>query len=229
MLNALKTELLFHRGQKRFKAGKTKESIDLYDSAIERSPAKGGIYLHRAIALASLKKYPEAIETLEKAISLNSDNSAYHLWLGIIYFDLDRMNEAIEQFDQALNISSDNDLVTSFKYLAQIYQERELVHSCDGLLKKAEYTNTLFKTRLLLFSETVALQNKEKTRFLNDTLFAENYLQTDGNTGGFASNFLKNTGHLFNRIYTGFFYLFAPVKKKSIPAVSGGHRDAQKR
>lgn len=215
MLKGLKAELLFHRGQRRFKAGKTMESIDLYDRVIELSPTKGGIYLHKAIALASLKKYQEAIEILKKATSLNSDNSAYHLWLGIIYFDIDRMNEAIEQFDKALNISSDNDLVSSFKYLAQVHLDREVAHNCTGLLKKAEYTNTLFKTRMLLFSETVALQNKEKARFLNDTMFIETYLQKDGNAGGFASRFLQNTGHLFSRIYTGVFYLFAPVKRKA--------------
>lgn len=215
MLNALKAGLLFNKGQKLFKAGKSKDGIDLYDRAINLSPGQSGIHLHKAIALAEEKKYQAAIAALQQAISLKPDNSAQHLWLGILYFDLDQMDNAVEQFDRALAVSSDNDLVLSFKYLALMQKGHEMNHNCTSLLERVEYTNTLFKARLLLFCESHALQNKKRARFLNDTIFHDTYLKNMSESKVSGIHLFQNPGHAFNRVYTNIVFIFTPAKKQT--------------
>ena len=59
MINKIRAEFLFSKGQKQAKHGLLEESINSFDKALSFSPSYSGIYLHKALSLSTLKKYDE--------------------------------------------------------------------------------------------------------------------------------------------------------------------------
>lgn len=163
MINKIRTELLFSKGQKQAKQGLLEESINSFDKALSFNPSYSGIYLHKALSLSKLKKYSDAKQTLKKAIEMNPKNSAYHLFMGVIQYDHTNYDEAFNSFETTIEICPDNYLALCYKNLILLIQGKKLKEAGNILRRYLKYANHDFQCRFLEFCETFCYQNRKNS------------------------------------------------------------------
>ena len=211
MINKIKAEILFSKGDKQAKSGLLDESITSFNRAISFSPFYSGIYLHKALCLSKKKEYSEAIQTLNKAIEMKPNNSAFRLFIGIIYYDSKNYDEALNAFNKTLVLSSDNLLALSYKNLVLLIKGENTDEASEIIKNNIKNTNSDFQIRLLEFCETYCLQNKGTDKPVDILYDLYNVgIEGQSSVNYFNSFTLKLSTFCYSLLYWG-----DPIKKSA--------------
>lgn len=140
-LNSLQIQLqqsadtLLIQGNHLCQSGNFKDTIKLYDQALELRPDFNEAWYKRGNVLAELQLYKEAIVSYEKALNLQSDD--YRAWVGKgnVFTELQRYQEALDFYNQALKFKPND----------------------SEILKKSELTKTELK-KLEIYAEDLLNQ-----------------------------------------------------------------------
>ena len=175
MINAIRADFLFSRGQKEASTGDWAKSIAYYDRALALNPKNSGIYLHKALSLSGQNNGPTAIDAIKAAIELHPENFANYLFQGVIYFDLGDYDNAASNFEMALDLAPDNSLLKCYAALTMLHKNENISGAFDILAANIQNSNSECKARFALFCEGFLLKHKEIARSFEDLYFEKMY------------------------------------------------------
>lgn len=119
LIDPLKDEYRFQKGEGYFRQKRFDEAVKNYTEAIELNPKSYNAYKQRAISKINQSKYGEAIADLEQAIKINPKSAEVYKYTGDAYFKWKKYNDAIKQYGAALTVASRNEL--SEELLTELY------------------------------------------------------------------------------------------------------------
>jgi tetratricopeptide (TPR) repeat protein len=111
--------LMLEYGQALMKAGRYKDSINIYEKALKNGAKKDIVYKGLAEVYFLMNDYQMSISYLEKAIEVNKSNVNYYINLAINYNILGNYDEAEYFYQKALSMDEDNSFVK--EELAHLY------------------------------------------------------------------------------------------------------------
>lgn len=124
-------------------ANDPKESITLYDKAIELEPQKPLAYFNRAGMFAVLGEFERAVADYEKALQLGENDATAYLVCGRAYLAKRNYKKALNKFDSALALTEDIELKNTIR-LARIDALRGMIRKeSDPAAKNGYLTRAL--------------------------------------------------------------------------------------
>ena len=210
MINKIRAEFLFSKGQKQAKHGLLEESINSFDKALSFSPSYSGIYLHKALSLSTLKKYSDAQQTLKKAIEMKPKNTAYHLFMGVIHYDHRNYEEAFNSFETTIELCPDNYLALCYKNLILLVQGKKIDEAGDLLRQYLKHANHDFQSKFLEFCETICFQNRKSDKSFDILHELNSEISEEPSSNILASFSLALMSFIYDLLYFS-----NPVKKSS--------------
>lgn len=210
MINKIRAELLFSKGQNQAKQGLWEKSIKSFDRALSCNPVYSGIYLHKALSLSKLKEYHSAQSAFTTAIEMQPRNPAYHLFMGIFQYDRKNYDEALVAFENTLKLSRESYLALCYRSLIFLVQGKSCDEASDNLRKYLIYANHDFKSRFLEFCENICFQNRTSGRSFD--VFHELNSEISNKK---SSNIIHSLSVALMSWYYDMLYLPMPLKKSA--------------
>lgn len=210
MINAIKADFLFSKGQKEAKIGDWAKSVVYFDRALSLNPKNSGIYLHKALSLSRQNKGPDALDAMKEAIALRPENFANYLFRGVIFFDLSDYDNASINFGKALNLSPNNSMLKCYLALTLLYKNEKISEAYEILLSNIQNTNSECKARFSVFCEGYLQKHRNIARSLEDIYFAKSNLSDNKSQTKFFNT-------IFDKLSLFYIYLsgiFNESKKK---------------
>ena len=131
----------------------------------------------------------QAHSKVKLGIELKPANHTSFLIRGMIFYDSGDYNNAIGDFNKSLELSPENPLLKCYIALTKLRTGEDKIKAQDTLLKEIPNANSEFKARLMVFCESYLLKQKEKSRFLDDMIFYEEFLDNPTFKPNFIDNF----------------------------------------
>lgn len=203
MIKIIRAEILFSRAQRLVQQDKLDQAIGVFDQALSISPKYGGIYLHKALALSDEEKYEDSVTTIMRAIELDPSNSVYYMFLGRIHYDHRRFDEALQAFEKSLLIDSANVLTLCFKNLTLLAMGNT-DEAYEGLKGKVANANSDFTSRLLVYCESLLLQDKDLSKTLEENIHEGNIILKE--RSGRICRALEDVFHKTNQLIIHILY-----------------------
>lgn len=178
MLNLLKSDRLFAKGQRLMEKDHLEEAIRLFEAAVILNPNSSGAFLQLGLAQSQIGQYDEAVESIGRAINIRPSNPVYPALLGLVHYDRQRYSEALAAFDQSLSIDPEYILPVFLKALTKMAQG-EVGEAYEDLLKHAPNLGSLYQGRLLFRCESYLRSHRDAAENVGlKTFYVEKGLQS---------------------------------------------------
>lgn len=117
-------ERTFSKGQRLAREGDFDAAVAMYDKALSREGAYGGIHLHRGLALSAAGHHSGAIAALKRAVELEPRNGVFRLYQGLVLYDAGRDAEALVAAEEGGRLDPRNPFAPGLTALLLLRQNR---------------------------------------------------------------------------------------------------------
>lgn len=139
-LHMLDPEVLKRLGNEKYKEGKFREALDLYNQAIAIDPTKASFYSNKSAALMSLGNLIEAVFECQEAIRLDPLYHNAHYRLARLYIRLGEAEKAIDHFERSGRKASSKDISNAENLETHL-------NRCSGAWRRKDWETLLNQSR----------------------------------------------------------------------------------